>query len=583
MTHDLVTPQSSRPMSGAEFVSAALVSEGVDRFFMVPGGHNDPFMPAMSRTRGLQTLVAAHEGGAAYMADGYSRATGRLGVAFGIGGPGLTNMTTALASARVDRSAVVAISGEVPTTWEGQGGFQDASGPDLDDVALMRTVCAFSTRVESPVTLAPMLREALTTAAEYKLPVHMSIPLDVQRAPQTDPWRRLPTPLDRGDFIDENALDRAFHLLSMRNQNVVMLAGAGVRQTHSTEALRAAAEHWAIPVATTLAGKGLLPEDHPLALGVFGYGGNRWATEALLSGDVDVLIVLGSALTQRDTLQWNPRMLPKRALIHVGADPINLSRTWTPDVAVFGALGTFLHRLVRVDGAPAAGLAAGRNRRAEFLAQLRTRGPFAYDVESRTNTKVPLHPAAVIHAARKACPRETVAVVDSGAHRAFCAQHWTAYSSQDYVSATNLGPMGAALPIGIGSVSARPEIPHVVFVGDGCMLMHGMELHTAARYGLPLIVVVMNNQSYGNIWYRAHEMGPAESTLTDIPGIDWVGLGAALGVATERVRTADDLQPAFERALVRGTPCLVDARIDKTAQKPTAPWTTAVQEWEDDH
>lgn len=570
-------------MTGAEFIVDALVAEGVSRIFMVPGGHNDPFMPPMTRTPGLQTLVAAHEGGAAFMADGYARATGELGVAFGIGGPGITNMTTALASARVDRSALVAISGEVPTVWEGQGGFQDASGPDLDDVAAMRAVCTFSTRVESPAGLSPMLREALTAARDRKGPVHLSIPLDVQRVRQSEHWQTLPPPVDRMDFLDEEGLDRVFDVLDEGPQNIVLLAGPGVRHARAAQALQTAAEAWDLPVATTLSAKGILPEDHPLALGVFGYGGNRWATEALLSGEVDVLIVVGAALTQRDTLQWDRRMLPRRALVHVGADPANLTRTWLPEVSVLGSPGTFLRRLEHADGAAGRALDAGRSRRAEFLRSLRAHGPFAYDVESRLSTQVPLHPATVVNAAREVFPREAVAVVDSGAHRAFAAQHWMAYGSRNYLSATYLGPMGAAVPLAIGSASIRSDVPHVVFAGDGCLLMHGMELHTAARYGLPLVVVVMNNRSYGNIWYRAHEMGPAESALTDIPRLDWAAFGTAMGVPTETIRAPGDVRPAFERAMARGGPCLVDARIDKTATKPTAPWNAAVREWEDDH
>lgn len=576
-------PPPPPPPTGAEFLAHALVSEGVDRFFMVPGGHNDPFMSPMSRTPGLNTLVAAHEGGAAFMADGYARATGRLGAVFGIGGPGITNMATALASARVDGSAVIAISGEVPTAWEGQGGFQDASGPDLDDVAAMRAVCTFSTRVESPAALPPMLREALTSARDHKAPAHLSIPLDVQRAPQPADWSTLPPPVDRMNFVDEDALDRTLSAIAEGHPNIVLLVGPGIRHGLAVDALRTTAETWNLPVATTLSAKGVLPEDHPLALGVFGYGGNRWATEALLSGEVDILIVVGAALTQRDTLQWDRRMLPRRTLVHVGADPSNLTRTWMPDVAVFGAPETFLRKLAAADGLASRALQAGFGRRAEFMDRLRASGPFAYDVDSRLSTQVPLHPAAVIHAAREVYPRDAVAVVDSGAHRAFAAQHWVAYGPRDYLSATNFGPMGAAVPLAIGSAAARPELPHVVFAGDGCLLMHGMELHTAARYGLPLVVVAMDNQSYGNIWYRAHELGAAEAALTDIPGVDWATFGQAMGVPTETIRTADDLRPAFDRALKRNGPCLVDARVDKTASKPIAPWTAAVREWEDNH
>jgi acetolactate synthase-1/2/3 large subunit len=483
----------------------------------------------------------------------------------------------------VDRSAVVAISGEVPTDWEGQGGFQDASGPNLDDVEVMRTLCAFSTRVETPVALTPMLREALTVARDRKAPVHLSIPLDVQRAPQTGRWQPLPPAQDSLDFVDEDALERAFAVIGQGHPNIVILAGPGVRHARAADDLRTTAEHWGLPVATTLSAKGILPENHPMSLGVFGYGGNRWATEALLSGDVDILLVVGVALTQRDTLQWDTQMLPRRAFVHVGADPANLTRTWVPDVAVFGTPRTFLRRLAQVDGVAGRALAAGRDRRLDFLREVHGSGPFSYDADTRVSRRVPLHPAAVVHTAREVFPEESVAVVDSGAHRAFAAQHWRAIGSRSYLSATHLGPMGAAVPMAVGSAASRPEVPHVVFTGDGCLLMHGMEVHTAARYGLPLVVVAMDNKSYGNIWYRASELGRPESALTDIPGVDWAAFGTAMGVPTESVSSPAELRPAFEWALARGGPCLIDARIDKAVAKPTVPWETAVREWEDDH
>ena len=148
-------------MDGAEYLVRALAAEGVDHLFMVPGGMNDAFMPPMTGTPGVRTVVAAFEGGAAFMADGWSRATGRVGVAFGIGGPGILNMATALASARSDRSTVLAVSGEVPVSWEGRGGFQDATGPGLDDMVVLRTICEMSVRVESASMLDHQLRALL--------------------------------------------------------------------------------------------------------------------------------------------------------------------------------------------------------------------------------------------------------------------------------------------------------------------------------------------------------------------------------------------------------------------------------------
>jgi acetolactate synthase-1/2/3 large subunit len=574
-------------VNGASYVVRSLAAEGVDHVFMVPGGMNDPFMPAMAETVGVRPVVAAHEGGAAYMADGYARASGRLGVAFGIGGPGIFNMVTALAAARADRSAVLAISGEVPTDREGRGGFQDASGAALDDVSVLRPVTAESLSVASRALLGAELRIAALTALRERAPVHLSVPLDVQRAELDATWSRLPEAAYRPAFLDSMALDAALAVFDGSRgataANVVILAGIGVAHARGEAALAAAAERFEVPVASTLGAKGVLAEDHPLSLGVFGYGGSRWATEAILDPAVEVLIVLGSALSQRDTLNWDRKMLPSAELIHVDADPSQIGRTWPASVPVTASPRVFLERLAAVDGSIAAGLEAGRPARRAFLARVRSRGPRTYEAQDTDSDAEPMHPARMVAAARAACPRETVLVVDSGAHRAWCSQYWPSYGNGDYLSLANLGPMGGAIPLGIGAKLARPERPLVIATGDGCMLMHGLEIHTAARHEVPLVVLVFDNRSYGNIWYRSERMGAGPAALTDIPGIDWPAFARSMGGEGVAVQRPEQLADALERGLAYSGPFVVAARVDKRYPTPIAPWREAVAEWEDDH
>ena len=573
-------------MNGATYIVQSLAAEGVDHVFMVPGGMNDPFMPAMT-AGGVRTIVAAHEGGAAYMADGYARASGRLGVAFGIGGPGVFNMVTALAAARVDRSAVLAISGEVPTDRAGRGAFQDASGAALDDVSVLKPVTAQSLSVAAPGLLDGELRTAALTALRDGFPVHLSVPLDVQRADVDATWTPLPKAAYRPQFVDEPALRQAIQVFAADAgapaANVVILAGIGVRQAGAEAALIRFAERFEIPVATTLPAKGSIPEDHPLSLGVFGYGGSRWATEAILDPGVEVLLVIGSPLSQRDTLNWDVKMLPSEELIQVDADPSLIGRTWPASVPVTASPRAFLERLAAADGSVATGLAAGLPQRRAFLADVRGRGPRTYETDDMHSDAVPMHPARMVAEARAACPRETVLAVDSGAHRAWCSEYWPSYGNNDYVSLANLAPMGGAIPLGIGAKLARPQRPLVVATGDGCMLMHGMEIHTAARHQIPLVVLIFDNRSYGNIWYRAHGLGPGPEALTDIPGIDWPAFARALGGDGVTVERPEQLAEAFERGLAYPGPFVIAARIDKRYPTPIAPWRQAVAEWEDHH
>ncbi len=567
-------------MRVADYILSALRDQGVDHCFVDLGGLNDNFMPALTGTKGVRTIVAAFEGGAAYMADGYARASGGLGVCFGIGGPGVLNMTTALAAARADRSPVLAISGEVARSWEGMGGFQDASGAAIDDIDALRPITGLSLSLSSRAVVSHHLRHAITYAFTRRSPVHLSVPVDVQKAQIDSSWQPVPESLHSARFVDDAALERAVALLNAAgNQKIIVLAGPGVLHAHGIDALRAFAERFDIPVATTLSGKGLISESHPLALGVFGYGGSHWAIDAIRSDETDILIVIGSGLSQRDTMQWDPKMLPSKALIQIDVDPLIIGRTWAGEVAVVANAGEALQRLAALKDA--AGLEAGRAERRAFLAQIRASGPNQYQPEDTKSNAVPMHPARVVSELRAAFPDEGVLCVDSGAHRAWFAEYWEVREPGTHFSLTNLGPMGGAVPLGIGAKLARPERPLMVATGDGCMLMHGMEVHTAAREKVPLVIALMNNQSYGNIYYRASKMGPGPERLTDIPGIDWVAFARSMGGDGERVERPDAIAAAVGRALGATGPYLLDLHTDKTYPTPVKVWRERQQEWED--
>ena len=567
-------------MKISKYIVEALRDQGVGHFFIDLGGLNDAFMEPMTETEGITTVVAAFEGGAAYMADGYARASHGLGVCFGIGGPGVLNMVTALASAGLDRSSLLAISGEVARSWEGMGGFQDASAGGVDDIAVLERVTGLSMSCSSSAVVPHHLRNAITHATTQRSPVHLSIPVDVQRAETDHDWVPVPESLHSARIIDEHALANVVSLLDEPdNQNIVILAGPGVLHSNGVDALRRFAERFDIPVATTLSGKGLLSDDHPLSLGVFGYGGSRWAIDSILSDDVDILLVLGSNLSQRDTMQWDPKMLPSKALIHVDADPLLIGRTWAGEVPLVSHPGEALEHLAVMRNVTA--LEAGAGSRRDFLESIKAGGPRNYEPQDTASDAVPMHPARVIHELREAYPDEGVLCVDSGAHRAWCAEYWSIRQPDTHYSLTNFGPMGGAIPLAIGARFARPDRPMMVVTGDGCMLMHGMEIHTAAREKLPMVIAVMNNHSYGNIYYRASKVGPEAVSLTDIPGIDWVTFAKSMGAEGERIDHPDQIADAMARALAHDGPYLLDLHVDKTYPTPVGPWRERIKHWED--
>jgi acetolactate synthase-1/2/3 large subunit len=461
------------------------------------------------------------------------------------------------------------------------GGFQDASGAALDDCAALRPVTGLSLGLSSRAVVPHHLRHAITHVMTDRAPAHLSIPVDVQRAEIEVPVEPVADALLRPQTIDEDAIAHVVETLHRPgNERIVLLAGAGVLHADGVDALRAFAERFDVPVATTLAGRGVFPEDHPLALGVFGYGGSRWAIDAIRSPDVDVLMIVGSGLSQRDTMQWDPSMLPAQALIHIDADPMLIGRTWASEIPVVSNPAVALQRLATMEAS--AGLDAGRDARRAFVAGIEASGPNQYGGEDTRSDAVPMHPARVVAELRAAFPNDGVLCVDSGAHRAWFAEYWTVHEPGTHYSLTNLGPMGGAVPLGIGAKLARPERPLMVATGDGCMLMHGMELHTAARERIPLIVAVMDNHSYGNIWFRAAELGPGPERLTDIAGVDWVGFARSMGADGERVEEPGAIAAAVERGLAAPGPYLLDLVTDKTYPTPVAAWRERVHSWHDD-
>lgn len=567
---------------GTDFILEALAAEGIDHLFMVPGGLIDPVLPAIGRQSSLTPIVAAHEGGAAYMADGYARTSGRFGAVLGIGGPGLTNMATAVAAAKTDSSPVLVLSGEVARAMEGLGAFQDASQATLDDTAVMKPLTRLSATVAEAENLNHWLRHALTTMlSRPRGPVHLSLSRDAlvddcsARYVPVSPFFAGDAPLSLPQA--EAALATLAAAKDGRATHIVCLAGAGVAAPAAAKLLTEVAERLAMPVATTLRAKDVFPEDHPLSLGVFGYAGTRHATAAVFADDLDVLLVLGSGLNERDTMHWTLRERAKAVMIHVNTDMDELTAHCDAAHAVPGSAGAFLGLMAQRLGTDPAANAAQAERRT-WTERIKA-GPRLYDVENCARNTRPVHPAAAVTALRKAFPRDGIVLVDSGAHRAFMGHYWMAYEPGTYVSATNLGPMGWAIPAAVGVQCARPDRRVAVVTGDGCMHMHGIEIQTAARHRLPIVYVVLNNAALGNVWLRAHQEGPVPAALTSLPDHDWAGFARSLGAQGFTVADPAALEETFAKALACGTTAVVDVKADKDCPTPVYDFAAGAKAW----
>ena len=568
--------------AGSDFILNALVQESLTHLFLVPGGLVDPFLPALARHPKLQPIVAAHEGGAAYMADGYARASGRFGAVLGIGGPGLCNMATAVAAAKTDASPVLVLSGEIPLDMEGLGEFQDASQATLDDTAVMKPLTRLSMTVAGTRNLNHWLRHALTAMwAQPRGPVHLSLTHDVITGECAVDYATVSDYFKAVAPLSRPAAEAALHLLgNAAGPKVAFLAGAGVEHDNAAAVLRTIAERWSIPVATTLRAKGVFPEDHELSLGVFGYAGTRHATAAILGDPADVLIALGSGFNERDTMHWTlrGRAAGKTTIIHVNTDMDELTTHGVPAHVVPGSVGAFLELMQEEAEAIASSLTAAQAQRRGWLTKIK-QGPRLHDVENCSKASKPIHPATAIATLRNVYPRDGIVLIDSGAHRAFAGHYWSSFEPRTYISATNLGPMGWAIPAAVGVQCARPDRRVAVITGDGCMHMHGLEIQTAARYRLPVIYVVLNNGALGNVWLRAHQAGPVPAELTSIPDHDWAGFARSLGAQGFTVTDPAQLEETFGQALAAKSTVLIDVKTDKNCPTPVYDFAAGARAW----
>jgi acetolactate synthase-1/2/3 large subunit len=473
------------------------------------------------------------------------------------------------------------LSGEIALEMEGRGEFQDASQATLDDTAVMKPITRLSTTVASARSLNHWLRRALAAMwTQPRGPVHLSLTHDCITGECAADYTTVSSYFATGGPLSRPAAEAALNLLGQgTGAKIVLLAGAGVEHDDAAVALKAVAERWSIPVATTLRAKGVFPEDHELSLGVFGYAGTRHATAAILHNAPDVLIAIGSGLNERDTMHWTLReRAGGTSIIHVNTDMDEL--TLHGDVAhiVPGSCRAFLELMQERSDDIASSLTAGQAQRRAWLAKIKQE-PRLYDIENCSRATKPIHPAAAIAALRKVYPRDGIVLIDSGAHRAFAGHYWAAYEPRTYISATNLGPMGWAIPAAIGVQCARPDRRVAVITGDGCMHMHGMEVQTAARYGLPIIYVVLNNSALGNVWLRAHQFGPVPSELTSIPDHDWAGFARALGAQGFTVDDPARIEETFRNALAAKGPVLIDVKADKNCPTPVYDFQAGARAW----
>jgi acetolactate synthase I/II/III large subunit len=331
-----------------------------------------------------------------------------------------------------------------------------------------------------------------------------------------------------------------------------------------------------VPVATTFAAKGVLPYDHRLCLGMFGYSGTNRAITTLLGGELDVLLVLGSSMNLRDTLYWSRELAAKTQIIQVDIDPTMLGRDYPVQHTVVGDCQQTLEQLCGYAVGPLRPLAESASARRAWTARLKEL-PAHFDTDKMTSDATPIHPARLIAEMRRVLPRETILFVDSGAHRAFAGLLGVIWAGRrplgDQPRADGLGDRGGnwRQAGAAGHAGGRDH--------RGRLHADAMEIATAARYRVPVIFVVSNNSALGNVYLRAKKENAGAAEMTLLPDVDWAAFGRVLGAEGARVETPKDLATALQAAVEARGPYVLDVVTQRDCLTPVTPYNTMAAEY----
>src|SRR5438105_10057168 len=534
--------------TGSQAIWQALVDEGVELVFGYPGG---AIMPAYDALPGfpLRHVLVRHEQGAAHMADGYARACGRVGVAIATSGPGATNLVTGIATAMMDSSPMVCITGQVSSAVLGTDAFQET---DITGVTLPITKHNYLvTRAED---IYPTLREAFHLARSGRPgPVHVDITKDAQQAafefhPGDGPPPRSGRKVRPSPPVD---LDRAAALIDCAERPLV-LSGHGIVRSGATELLVEFAEKTGTPVASTLLGLGGFPASHPLSMGMMGMHGEAWVNKAIQ--EADLLVALGMRFDDRVTGKLSTYAVNARK-IHVEIDPSEINKNVKVDVALMGDVGWALRELVaRVRSRP----------RDEWLSRIAgMKGDSAVrDIQSLPECGR-LFAAHVLHDLWRLTGGRAVVVTDVGQHQMWEAQYYKHERPRSLITSGGLGTMGFALPAAVGARFARPEDEIWVVAGDGGFQMTACELATCAQEGIKLNVAIINNGYLGMVRQWQEFFYGGRYVATPLRSPDFVKLAEAHGLLGLRVSSREQVAGAVAKAREAPGTAVIDFRVEQ--------------------
>lgn len=535
--------------TGAHILWESLVREGTTCVFGYPGGAILPAYDAMLDYP-IRHILVRHEQGATHMADGFARATGQVGVAIATSGPGATNMVTGIATAMMDSSPLVCITGQVGSKAIGSDAFQET-----DITGITMPVTKHNYLVTRPEDIARVVREAFYVARSGRPgPVLIDITKDAQQTSCEFEWPDTPTLRGYRPEHKPSAreLAEAVALIASAKRPII-LAGRGIGLSGANDVVRRFAEHTNIPVAMTLLGLGDLPASHPLNLGMMGMHGEAWVNTAIQ--EADLLLAFGMRFDDRVTGNVKT-YAPNAKKIHIDIDPAELNKNVRVDVGLVGDLRQVLDDLLpRVEA----------SERADWLAYITMlKGDSAVRDIQNLPDNGHLYAAHVINDIwRETRDSETIVVTDVGQHQMWEAQYYKHEAPRSLVTSGGLGTMGFALPAAIGAKVARPDAEVWVVVGDGGFQMTMCELATIAQEGIDINVAIINNGFLGMVRQWQEFFYERRYAATPLVNPDFVKLAEAFGLKARQITTRADVVPAVREARAHQGTVVMDFRVEQ--------------------
>lgn len=529
-------------LTGAKATIKSLEYENVAAIFGIPGGVIIPIYDELYQQDAITHYLVRHEQAAAHAADGYARATGKVGVCMATSGPGATNLVTGIATAYMDSVPLVAITGQVTTDLIGNDAFQEANItgitlPITKHSYLIRDVSEIPRTIKEAFHIAstgrpgPVLidipKDAQTTTARYEYPKKVHLP-GYQPTYEGHPGQ----------------IKRAAKAIIDAHRPVIYVGG-GVRISGATEEVRALAEAVVAPVTMTLMGVGVMPADHPLSLGMLGMHGTRYANYAVTESDL--IIAIGARFDDRVTGKV-ASFAPNAKIIHIDIDPAEIGKNVRVDIPIVGDVKRVLQKLIPL---------VKQAQTKEWIEKVET-WKREYPLEFEANG---LKPQYVVREISRLCP-DAIVCTEVGQHQMWAAQYFSHRHPRNFISSGGLGTMGYGFPASIGAKIGRPEETVFDLAGDGSFTMNCQELATAVAYDVQVKVAIFDNGYLGMVRQWQELFYDRRYSQTKLSEINYVKLADSFGAYGIRVDSPNEVAPAIKEALKEPKPVLIDFRIE---------------------